>query len=214
MLNKISFFRLQPIVKISKGEFSVYAHEVLLRPSDLNDVNLESFFDSLSIFSFKKLFMIQFSIFSNRDGFYFINVPTQLFLSNGFVSKHALSKRNNINIEIQNPNLLLDLDEFELAIIRNEILILQNNGVKVWLDDIDDKFLDIAIYLGVDGVKLDKYFVWSELSILELANSFRSFGIDVLAEGVENNIHLNKIFSSNINLAQGFFWPEMLVNFD
>lgn len=211
MINKICHFRLQPIVKIDKLKVKAHAYEVLVELCDVHRNQLDDFFSSLPIFLHRSLFKEQVNIFSSLPGIYFINIPVELLMTCRFASRLTQDK-DNINIEIQNPIKLFDLNPYEIEQVKREILLLQSNGVNVWLDDIDDRFVRYAIELGVYGVKIDKNVVWSDYNLSEIRSGLRNTNIKILAEGIENISHYSKSLSSGVDMAQGFLWPEIQVN--
>lgn len=211
MINKISHFRLQPIVKLNNLRVKAHAYEVLAELTDVSRSKLEAFFSYLSINSHRELFKNQIDIFSSLPGNYFINIPVELLMTNGFASKLTKDK-DNINIEIQNPIKLFELNPYEIEQVKYEIILLQSNGVNVWLDDIDDRFIQYAIDLGVYGVKIDKNVVWSDYNLSEIKSRLRNTNIKILAEGIENISHYSKSLSSGVDMAQGFLWPEIQIS--
>lgn len=213
MLKNISFFRLQPIVKISNGKVLNYGHEVLVNLSHIKSDELEDYFSNLSLFHYRNLFKLQLSLFSRFDGHFFINAPVEIFLSDFKFDTLFLNAKsnikNNISIEIQDADVLLTLSDVDLSIVRKKILMLQNHGVNVWLDDADDRFLGVAIYLSVHGIKIDKTIVWSVDDLSYISEAYSNVGVSVLAEGIDSIFHFNKLIPANIYFAQGYFWPEI-----
>ncbi|OXX57390.1 EAL domain-containing protein, partial [Vibrio sp. V18_P1S4T112] len=160
---------------------------------------------------YRSIFKEQVAIFSALPGLFFINIPIELLMTVGFASQLTHGK-DNLNIEIQNPIKLFGLNSYEIAQVKREIQLLQKNGVKVWLDDIDDRFIQYAIELGVYGVKIDKNVVWSDYNLIKIKSELKNTNIKILAEGIENIFHFSKIISSGVDMAQGFLWPEIQVN--
>ncbi|MCD6670943.1 EAL domain-containing protein [Vibrio cholerae] len=213
MLDKISYFRCQPIMKIIDGEIKAYAHEVLVKLDGIMPNSLEQFFNELPISDYIDLFKLQINVFRKMNGTYFINVPAKLMLSDDF-NNFVISSGFDINkicIEIQDSYSLKEMSPY-IDNLKNKIFSLQSRGVSVWLDDIDETFLDLAISLGVNGVKIDKSTLWNSENLLAISNDYRFYGIDVLAEGVEDLEHYNKVLGSSIHFAQGYLWPEIRVD--
>ncbi|HBN6293896.1 TPA: EAL domain-containing protein [Vibrio parahaemolyticus] len=217
MLSNVRNFRLQPILELSHGAPTIIAYEILTNLHNKTDV--EFFFTGLPLIEFKKLFVFQVSLCSRLDGYFHINTPLELLLQS-YISR-VINKYNfsniqpgKLRIELQNPNQLLALSASDLAKIRTEILLLQARGAEVWLDDISESLSTLAIYLGVDGVKLDKSFFWSVDDLLSVQEKFQKENILVIVEGVETICHYNKVAKSDCILVQGFFWPDVHIDFN
>lgn len=97
---------------------------------------------------------------------------------------------------------------------------LRNLGVKIVLDDFGTKYssLKYLTSIPVDKVKIDKYFCDTYLSneesniISSLINLIHSFGMKVVAEGVEKEFQYEKLKESNCNYIQGFLFYKPLEN--
>ncbi|EOX3455841.1 EAL domain-containing protein [Vibrio cholerae] len=210
----IHSFRLQPILKLTDfGCVESHAFEVLSTPYTSVD-SIELFFSSLPTSLTRGLVNLQIELFSRMDGVYFINLPCSLLIDEEFIENAFFYNLININLEISDPNNLFSLSNKKLNALKINIKFLQSLGAKVWIDDIDEKYLDIALYLGVNGVKLDKNFVWNSQLLDDVVCDFRQLGITVVAEGIENTTVLMKAINSRVDLVQGFFWPGINMSLD
>ncbi|GHX29407.1 histidine kinase [Vibrio cholerae] len=207
-------FRLQPILKIgSNGSVDSYAFEVLSSPCKLVS-SIDDFFLTLPKSLYRALITVQVNLFSKKKQNFFINIPVFLLQDKDFMLSLSGYRLSNLNFEIQDSHNLLGLTFEELASLADSISQLKLLGAKTWIDDIDDQYLDIALKLGVNGVKLDKDFVWHSPNVSEVVSDFQEFGLDVLAEGIESAYIFSKVVSSKVDFVQGYLWPEINISLD
>ncbi|HGF7147476.1 TPA: EAL domain-containing protein [Vibrio cholerae] len=207
-------FRLQPILKIgSNGAVDSYAFEVLSSPCKLVS-SIDDFFLTLPTSLYRALITVQVNLFSKKKHNFFINIPVFLLQDKDFIRSLYSFQLSNLNFEIQDSYNLLGLTLEELSTLAESITLLDQLGAKTWIDDVDDQYLDIALTLGVRGVKLDKDFVCYSLNVSEVVSDFQQLGLDVLAEGIESAYIFSKVVSSKVDFVQGYLWPEINISLD
>jgi diguanylate cyclase (GGDEF)-like protein/PAS domain S-box-containing protein len=113
--------------------------------------------------------------------------------------------------------LRLELTESELmenATAAVELLAtLRQHGVRIYMDDFGTGYSSLS-YLDrfpVDGLKIDRSFVdvldgteESSTMVRTILGLARNFGLDVVAEGIETEIHLQHLQTLGCSTGQGF----------
>lgn len=103
----------------------------------------------------------------------------------------------------------IDNYEYALKLIEN----LRSQGIRFYLDDYGTGYsnLETVIELQLDYLKIDKSILYNAIRsdkhfglMAGLVSIFSDFGIKVVIEGVENNIHRAIVERSKADLIQGF----------
>lgn len=98
-------------------------------------------------------------------------------------------------------------------------LEMQKRGVLIELDDFGTGYSNIVSVMNtpLDTVKLDKSLIWSAMEkretaamVKSLSTVFHEMGLQVLAEGVENEEQETFVKSCGIDYIQGFYFSRPL----
>ena len=143
-----------------------------------------------------------------------INVSPRIFqtkdkaLDNWLASIHDLSKQLDITIEITERLLTSDSEK-----ALNVLNLLKNYGVKIAIDDFGTGYssLSYLIKFPVDIIKIDRSFVdaigkdsSAETLIETILLMTKKLDIQVVAEGIENQIQLDFLRKYNCEYGQGY----------
>ena len=119
-----------------------------------------------------------------------------------------------MTLEITESQAIEDIDT-----ARQCIQELQALGCKVFLDDFCTRFstLNHLTELGVDGLKIDRSYVWltdrlgyERYLIDSLARIGHGFNLEMVVEGVETKQQLKKVQQLGIQYIQGYFFYKPL----
>ncbi len=118
----------------------------------------------------------------------------------------------SIKIEITESALLENYDT-----VKKFVDDLDRRGVQLALDDFGVGYSNIAMVIGfpINIVKLDKSLVWSSINnprtesiVRHMTAAFTGVGLNLLAEGVETQEHLEFIKSCGCSMVQGFLFSK------
>lgn len=154
--------------------------------------------------------------FADKSFRYFINMTDEDAIDPGFARKFlkTLSKTN------LNPDqIVLEVNENttvnEMERTKQNLGELCSSDVHIALDDFGTNFstLDFISQLPLDIVKIDKVFV-QEAPYSKQAADLLKFSVDishdigcsVVAEGIENQEHMNCAISAGADVGQGFIF--------
>ncbi len=119
---------------------------------------------------------------------------------------------SKIKIEITESALM---ENFETVI--DFINTIHSKGVRFALDDFGIGYSNLSTVLGfpINTIKLDKSLVWSavesprsELVVRHIVAAFKGLGIDILAEGVENEEQQLFVKDCGCDMVQGFLYAK------
>ena len=153
----------------------------------------------------------------NSDISLAVNISPAHFLSDDFVeSLLEIFAENNVDLsrlvlEITENLLVSDFD-----LLKERTQILAAMGVKISIDDFGTGYSNLQRIqeLTISEIKIDKSFTWkcSDQQGLELLNAMvnvgKSMQLDVVAEGVENQTHMDILMNLNIDEFQGYFYSK------
>jgi len=121
---------------------------------------------------------------------------------------------SKIKIEITERVLM---DHF--TVVSDFISAIHAKGVRFALDDFGIGYSNLSTVLEfpINTVKLDKSLIWSsmdnpksELIVRHIVAAFKELGIDILAEGVENEKHRDFVIDCGCDMIQGFLYAKPL----
>jgi len=119
---------------------------------------------------------------------------------------------SKIKIEIT-ERVLMD----NYPVVSDFINAIHAKGVRFALDDFGTGYSNISTVLGfpINTVKLDKSLIWSSIEnpkseavVRHMVAAFKEIGIDVLAEGVENEEHRDFVIDCGCDMIQGFLYSR------
>ncbi len=106
------------------------------------------------------------------------------------------------------------------AIVKNNLMRLQQLGVRIFLDDFGTGFSSLSLLqdFPIDVLKIDRSFVLgveednkdSQKLVKAMVNMAQALNMDVVAEGVENLNTLNWLYAVDCNLMQGYYFSKPL----
>ncbi len=148
------------------------------------------------------------------------NVSPKDFYCNGFVNRFIEIVQQS---EIPSENIILELTEtLNLSPKKDSIIKLKNAGIKVALDDFGSGFTSLSKlkHLNIDYLKIDLSFIHdinksyeSTQIISSILSMAASLGIDVIAEGIEDQEQLKFLMKRKCGLGQGYLLHKP-VSFD
>jgi diguanylate cyclase (GGDEF)-like protein len=123
-------------------------------------------------------------------------------------------KLSQFCIEITETAAIVD---YELCV--KSLELLHDAGIKISLDDFGTGFSSLSLLqrLPLSEVKIDRSFI-AEITkqksnfdfVSAMVSMGRSFGYQVVAEGVEEIDHVNKLKELDIDLLQGYYYSKPL----
>ncbi len=140
--------------------------------------------------------------------------PVQL-LQAGFVNEvirifeEYQVKKGMVSIEVTETFLI---SSFELVI--NKLRLLRNYGFNIHLDDFGSGYSSLQYLrdLPVNALKIDKEFIkdiendqHSRAIVTMISNLAKSIGLEVIAEGIENDRQNQLVIKSGCNIIQGYY---------
>lgn len=147
-----------------------------------------------------------------------INFSTQELLSSNFV-RHIISTlrkysipKHKIAIEITENS-----DNECIEQVRTIIMKLKEYGIKVYLDDFGTEYSNFnrIIHWPVDVIKIDKKLTWSmresnnlQAIIGDIVASLKRAGYQILFEGVETEVDLERCNLLEATYVQGFHYSQ------
>jgi len=154
------------------------------------------------------------------DIFVTVNVSPQQFKANNFsldflatLTQHNIEPRN-IKIEITESTLLQ-----EDSAAFNQILNLSKAGVRIMIDDFGTGYssLNYLRKYPIANIKIDKSFVQHardnklDITIIRAVKMISDqMDIDMVAEGVEDQVDLNMAINEGIKYVQGFYFSKAI----
>ncbi|HBN94803.1 MAG TPA: hypothetical protein DDZ66_00760 [Firmicutes bacterium] len=149
-----------------------------------------------------------------------INVSATELLQSGFfhrmqgVLQHYNISPHMISMEITESVIMRDFDAANAALQQ-----LRNVGVQIAIDDFGTGYSSFARVenLNVDTIKIDKYFVDKILTtkphrlvIGDLVSMCHRLGLQVVAEGVEEEKQREYLLEHHCNMMQGYLFSKSL----
>ncbi|WP_421356689.1 EAL domain-containing protein [Pseudocitrobacter faecalis] len=210
--------RLQPLMDLHSNQ--CIGQEVL---SQLTiPVFTELFFKYLSAETALSLFLMQAEIVSHRYSgeTLLINLPVRTLRDTANLDRLLTSRTDlsrNIGIEIQDPGALQGLSGSERHCLVVTLMVLREEGWKLWIDDLTPALLPEVGSLCVtfDGVKIDRGEIRRRHrepdALSHLVKLARGMGAQVVVEGVESQDDLIHAQQSGADIGQGFYWPETIL---
>lgn len=154
--------------------------------------------------------------FSDKSFRYFINMTDEDAVNSHFVKSFLKTLEKT---KLNPDQIVLEVNENttvnELERTKKNLVALCSNGIRIALDDFGTNFstLDFISQFPLDVVKIDKVFV-QEAPYSRSAADLLKFSVDisheigcsVVAEGVENQEHMNCAISAGADIGQGFIF--------
>lgn len=119
---------------------------------------------------------------------------------------------SRIKIEITESTLGENID-----VIRAFADRMHEMGIKIGLDDFGTGYSNLSSVTSfpIDTIKLDKSLIWSAVEnehsaiiVKNLSRAFRQLGMNILAEGVENQEHRTFVLDCGCSMIQGFLYAK------
>ena len=148
-----------------------------------------------------------------------INLSPKQFLVNNFqqnlvkhITHHA--PPGSISIEVTENLLLEDIDN-----ARKALEFFKNNQILCYLDDFGTGFSSLSYLsnLPFDMVKIDRSFIQdievnpsNHAIAATIVSLGHNLGMQVIAEGVENQSQLNELMTLGCDLVKGYYYSKAL----
>jgi diguanylate cyclase (GGDEF)-like protein len=190
-------------INISPEEFILIAEETGMI-LDLGEWILDTALKQLKIWHDK----------GYKNLFVSVNIAPQQFQQDQFVSKikklldKHLIQAKYLELEITERTVIKDVDN--TVKVLNE---LKKLGVLISIDDFGTGYssLEYLNRFAIDKLKIDKSFVHSN-SNLNIVKTIivmgKNLGLEVVAEGVENQAELDFLIKNNCNNYQGYYFSK------
>ncbi len=145
------------------------------------------------------------------------------YSSRQFAQPDVLQRTLEIIEEAGVPFSKIKIEITESVLIENKDMVvrfiqtLHGKGVRFALDDFGMGYSNISTVLNfpIDTVKLDKSLVWaavesprSELVVRHIVAAFKGLGIEILAEGVEDEAQRQFVEDCGCDMIQGFLFAR------
>lgn len=209
-IGQVSGLRFQPIVSLYNGD--VIAQEVLSNIS----CDPESFFSSLGKELHLAIFLWQLGEVGHLQESCWFNLPVAVLSEPYLISELIASEaaKDNISIELQDPENIQYLNSKEYHCLRSGIRRLQQHGWNIILDDLTST---CAPYLNAQdfkfsAVKFDRGELRGNPDLEHQIHHARSLASVIVLEGIETAEDLKIAMTCQADAAQGFLWPEKKVN--
>ncbi|MDR3151311.1 MAG: EAL domain-containing protein [Holosporaceae bacterium] len=206
--------RLQPLVNLDDN--SIYGYEALYTKSDFSEFpSAEYILRTVALWCNGKV-----SSMHHRcchDFKLFINMTIDDVADENFCNNFLKTLENT---EFAGDRIVLELNENTnpelLRHMKKSFGLLRRHNIKIALDDFGTKYssMEYMSELPVDIVKLDKKFIQNApcnrkvRSMMKFCSALsHDIGCDIVAEGIENNDHLNCAKEAQIDFGQGFLFP-------
>jgi PAS domain S-box-containing protein len=121
-------------------------------------------------------------------------------------------------------NLCLELTErcrlLNKEVLRNEVIFIKSQGIKVALDDFGTGFsaMDLLLYLPVDGIKIDRSFVYdieeknrSRFVVEAVIKCAEDLGLTSTIEGIESDSMKKILKKYGATSFQGYLYSKPVV---
>lgn len=154
----------------------------------------------------------------SKDFYVHINVTAEDMAKIDFAD-HVIELLNEF--ELQPKNILLEITETtlmkNLAICRQNMVKLRNNGIRIALDDFGTGYSSFN-YLRefpVDEIKIDRAFVdqddrFNTSFISAIVLLTRTIGMTVCVEGIETSQKASRIRALGVDIFQGYYYSRPL----
>jgi len=144
-----------------------------------------------------------------------LNISPVQLLQAGFVNEiisvfeQYELKRGSVALEITETFLI---SSFELVI--NKLKLLEKHGFSIHLDDFGSGYSSLQYLkdLPVNTIKIDKAFIdgiendaHSRAIVTMISSLAKNIGLEVIAEGIENEKQNQMVYKSGCNIIQGYF---------
>lgn len=213
-LSAIKGMRLQPIVGLKENRTVACEALSLLSPQ----VNIEHFFQHLSVAQTFSLFLWQARALIPMGGTFTVNLPLTVFCDPLRVeAMAALGAGQRIILEIQDAEKLPQLGSAARRQLISQLHRIQEAGYRIWLDDLPPAVVKSWYFpeMHFDGVKLSAS-AWRgyrarEPALRELVPALRRPGKRVVIEGIESEDALACCRRAGVDCVQGFLFPETVL---
>ncbi len=232
-IDKKQFYLVyQPIIEISTNKISSVETLIRWKCPELNNpgpdifipiAELTNLIEKISLWVFKQALIDMSDINqvsqSNKLNLS-INVSSKQLLSHTFVNRiNSLLKEHEvcpsqIIIEVTESCVMNDIEKSSLLL--NQLI---NSKVKIAIDDFGTGYSSMLYlkHLPLSYLKIDREFInelpddHNDAAIVRAINSLAgSLGLEVIAEGVENEQQLQFLSSINADKAQGYYFAKPL----
>lgn len=156
-----------------------------------------------------------------------VNISRIHFLNSNFVSDYNKIKKN-----YQISDNLIEIEITESAVFSNEsenevfkiMAKFKEEGFEISMDDFGSGYSSLGLLkeMPIDTLKLDRIFLKniedynSQIIVSNIVNIAKNLNLNVVSEGVENNMQVDFLRDIGCDMAQGFVFakPEPMDNYE
>ena len=199
-----------------------------LRGTELGDISPVEFvnvaesrglIERLGFVAFEKVCKF---ISENRDIVDAVSINFSVYqMTNPNLIKNVLETIQHFNLKPE--NIIMEITESifidNYALVHDNMVKLSQSGIKFYLDDFGTGYSNLTnvVALPFSTIKLDRSLVLmmeeNERGVqlfMNLVNTFKDAGLNILVEGVETNNQNNLVEKAGVNYIQGFLYSRPL----
>ena len=218
----------QPIYSLEKKRFTYMEALSRLRGTELGDISPVEFvnvaesrglIERLGFVAFEKVCKF---ISENRDIVDAVSINFSVYqMTNPTLIKNVLETIQHFNLKPE--NIIMEITESifidNYALVHDNMVKLSQSGIKFYLDDFGTGYSNLTnvVALPFSTIKLDRSLVLmmeeNERGVqlfMNLVNTFKDAGLNILVEGVETNNQNNLVEKAGVNYIQGFLYSRPL----
>ena len=218
----------QPIYSLEKKRFTYMEALSRLRGTELGDISPVEFvnvaesrglIERLGFVAFEKVCKF---ISENRDIVDAVSINFSVYqMTNPNLIKNVLETIQHFNLKPE--NIIMEITESifidNYALVHDNMVKLSQSGIKFYLDDFGTGYSNLTnvVALPFSTIKLDRSLVLmmeeNERGVqlfMNLVNTFKDAGLNILVEGVETNNQNNLVEKAGVNYIQGFLYSRPL----
>lgn len=145
-----------------------------------------------------------------------VNLSVYQFVEDEIVNKlERIRKAYGIRPEQLNLEITESASSYEAPNLNSRMLEMNSLGYSFSLDDYGSGYSNLIRLINskYKNVKIDKYILWNSENnkdsarlLDSLIKIIRSLGMNVIQEGVETEVQLNRVLDSGCNLIQGYYF--------
>jgi len=218
----------QPIYSLEKKRFTYMEALSRLRGTELGDISPVEFvnvaesrglIERLGFVAFEKVCKF---ISENRDIIDAVSINFSVYqMTNPNLIKNVLETIQHFNLKPE--NIIMEITESifidNYALVHDNMVKLSQSGIKFYLDDFGTGYSNLTnvVALPFSTIKLDRSLVLmmeeNERGVqlfMNLVNTFKDAGLNILVEGVETNNQNNLVEKAGVNYIQGFLYSRPL----
>lgn len=146
-----------------------------------------------------------------------VNVSPSQFLSDDFIdSVTDIFAANHVKLDKLTIEVTENLLASDFALLKEKTKLLTQMGIKISIDDFGTGYSNLQRIqeLTISEIKIDKSFTWKCLDeqgsklLNAMVNVGKSMHLGIVAEGVENEQHLDILRKMGVDTFQGYYYSK------